>query len=157
MKFYCCLEIVLKLNIMSGVEKKKILVCDSQNFLCKILKKSFDIERFKYYAPMGNYYSSHILIYVLYNERELSWFKRIFRKGIPVLVCVFNKKVLHEITFFLEKGDCFFLLDGSQINKSEILSVVKLFLNYSVTGYSQFSLGRYIFHEYGFDFYDSEL
>jgi hypothetical protein len=145
---------------MSVIEKKKILVCDSQNFFSKVLRKNFskefDIERSTFYLPMGEYSKqAHFLIYAIYNDRELAWFKRIFKKKIAVLVCVFNKEVLRHIAY-MEKGDSFFLLNGSQKIKNDILGELSDFLKYSVSGYSDLVLGRYVSHEYDFESHDFE-
>jgi hypothetical protein len=146
---------------MSIIEKKKILVCDSQNFFSKILKKKFgkefDIERSTFYLPMSGYsQETHFLIYVIYNERELAWFKRIFRKKIPVLVCVFSKEVLSYISN-MEKGDVFFLLNGSQKIKNDIVDELSHFLNYSVSGHCDLVLGQYVSHEYDLESYNWEV
>jgi hypothetical protein len=146
---------------MDGIKKKKILVCDSQNFFSKLLKKKFskefDIERSAFYRPMGAYSQQNdLIIYVIYNDKELSWFKRIFLKKITVLVCVFNKEVLRQISY-MEKGDRFFLLNGSQKIKNEIITELGDFLNYSLTGCGEFNLGRYLSHEYDFESCDFEI
>jgi hypothetical protein len=140
---------------MNRIKIKKILVCDSQNFFSKLLVKNFSkefaIERSTFYHPMDAYsQETHLLIYVIYNDKELTSFKRIFRKKMTVLVCVFNKQVLRDISY-MEKGNRFFLLNGSQKIKNEILTELSDFLNYSVTGYGELVLGRYLSHEYDFE------
>jgi hypothetical protein len=146
---------------MSIIERKKILVCDSQNFFSKILKKKFgkefDIERSTFYLPMSGYsQETHFFIYVIYNERELAWFKRILKKKIPVLVCVFNREVLRSISY-MEKGDVFFLLNGSQKIKNDIVDELSYFLNYSVSGHCDLVLGQYVSHEYDLESYNWEV
>jgi hypothetical protein len=111
--------------------KKKILVCDSQNFISKILKKNFgeefEIERLVFFISGGGRDYLNFLIYVIYNEEEFVLFKNMFSKKKNVIVYVFNIKMLKELSR-IQKDYGFFLFDGTDKIKGEIALQFKSFL-----------------------------
>ncbi|UPZ17867.1 hypothetical protein [Flavobacterium humidisoli] len=137
---------------MDCSEKKKILICDSQNFVSKIVKKNFgeqyDIERSAFFVPMVMYDDyENFLIYIIYNAEEFSLFKNIFNKRTITIVCVFNKKLTKEISQ-LKKGDSFFILDGSDKTKRDIVLEFNEFLKYSIHGHRESILSQNVSRKY---------
>jgi len=77
------------------------------------------------------------LILVIYNKFELIDFLKLYKKGVNVLVCVFNKKLYTDLTF-LEDFNDLVLLDGSKTRK-EIIADLKLNLKSTLSFKDQLS------------------
>jgi hypothetical protein len=111
------------------MKKRKVLVYDNQKYFLRLLRYefqedfTFDIYRsFEYFDSVLKDYS--VIIFVIYSEEELLDFIKICGKGIPLIVCTYNKKIL----LGMEGLDNIFLLDTS-ILKSEILNELKYYLH----------------------------
>ena len=70
---------------------------------------------------MGNFLDNRLHIY---SEEELVNFMRIYKKGIPLIVCTFNKKLL----LTMANIENILLLDTSKV-KAEIRVELKSYLN----------------------------
>jgi hypothetical protein len=108
---------------------KKGVVYDRQNYFSRFLKYEFkkpyifDFHRdIKCFDNLVNTYS--IIVFVIYSEEELVDFMKVYRKGIPLIVCTFNEKLLLK----MRNVDEILLLDTTKI-KSEIIIELKSYLN----------------------------
>lgn len=98
------------------MQKRKGLVFDNQSYFSKIVKKdfqrhiSFETHRdFKYFNSVLNNYS--VIIFVIYSEDQIFDFMKVYGKGIPLIICTFNKERLIK----LRRIDNVMLLDASKI------------------------------------------
>jgi hypothetical protein len=114
---------VIKMNT------KKRVVYDSQNYFSRFLKYQFkgkfgfdSFRNFKSFETGIKDYS--VIVFVIYSEEELVDFMKIHKKGIPLIVCTFNEKLLLKMRHI----DGILLLDTSKI-KSEVIVELKSFLN----------------------------
>lgn len=110
---------------------KKAVVYDSQNYFSRFLKsqfrENFDFDSFKNFKKFENGIKDcFVIIFVIYSEEELVDFMKIYKKGIPIIVCTFNEKLLLKMSYI----DKILLLDTSKI-KSEIKVELNSYLNLS--------------------------
>lgn len=136
------------------MKKGSILLCDRQKFFYRILNKNFcndfEIRNFSFFLPMnGDCGEDNFLIYVLYNESELYNFLSVFKSDCPVLVCVFNKDIYSKLAF-LESGEGFFVLNANERNKSEIISDLSNYFNYSYSKDTANKVGDFLCNEIEF-------
>ncbi len=109
---------------------RKGLVIDNQNYFPRLLKNkfkehiSFDSHRnFKYLDKVLNHYS--IIVFVIYSEDEIFDCMKVCNKGIPLIICTFNKERLIK----LRRIENIMLLDSSRI-LPEIVTQLKSYFNH---------------------------
>ncbi|MDI5950341.1 hypothetical protein QLS91_11770 [Flavobacterium sp. LB2P84] len=109
--------------------RKKGLVYDNQKYFSRLLKYEFQEDLsfdtycdFKYFDVALNDYS--IIIFVIYSEEELFDFMKVYKKGIPLIMCTFSKERFMK----LQKIDDLILLDTSKI-RAEIVTDLKYYFN----------------------------
>ena len=109
------------------------IVPEAVNSVYQILKYefketfSFDAyTNFKSFDKGLKKYS--IIVFVIYSYEELLDFMSVYKKGIPIIVCTFNNKMMLEF----EKIEEILLLDTSNV-KSEIIIELKSYFNVSNT------------------------
>ena len=102
--------------------KKRVLIYGSQKSFSKFLKSKFQdvlmfdvCKNFKYLNEELNVYEA--IVFVIYTEEDLLDFLKVYRKGIPLVVCSFNNRL---INVFANLNDIF-LIDTSSI-RAEILN-----------------------------------
>lgn len=102
--------------------KKRVLIYGNQKSFSKFLKSKFQnilmfdvCKNFKYLNEELNVYEA--IVFVIYTEEDLLDFLKVYRKGIPLVVCSFNNRL---INVFANLNDIF-LIDTSSI-RSEILN-----------------------------------
>lgn len=112
--------------------KKKVLVYGNQKCFSKYLICKFqDIlildvcKNFKDLKEELDVYS--VIVLVIYTEEDLIDFFKIYRSGIPLIICSFNNRVLD----FLTDLENLFLLDTSKI-RSEILAELSCHFNETI-------------------------
>ena len=111
------------------MDNKKYVVYDCRNYFSRFLKYEFrntnNFESFKDFKIFENVISNYsAIIFVIYSEEELINFIRIYKKGIPLIVCTFNKKLL----LTMSDMDEILLLDTSKL-KAEVMIEFKSYLN----------------------------
>lgn len=116
---------------------KKGLVYDNQKYFSRFLKYEFDQEfdfnayrNFDYFDQNLNNYS--VIIFVIYSEDEIFDFIRVYKKGIPIIVCSFNKQILEKFN----KMEDVSVLDTSNL-RSELIIELRNFFNFSIPQYVQ--------------------
>lgn len=112
-----------------NMKKKKVLVYDSQHCFSRFLKyefkKDFAFEVYKNFKKFDNIIEHYaIMLFVLNSEEELYDLMRIYKKGVPLIVCTFNKDIKSK----LKMMEDILLLDLSKV-KTEMRSELKFFLN----------------------------
>ncbi|WP_428232284.1 hypothetical protein [Flavobacterium sp.] len=114
------------------MEKGKILVRDNKRLFIKMFKRKFK-EEFDFFEECfvcKNENESKEFdrsIFVVYDKAELIEFFKLDKKGINVLVCLFDKQ-LYDSLSFLEEVKSFILLDSSK-TRVEIIKELKLHFN----------------------------
>lgn len=116
---------------------RKGLVYDNQKYFSRFLKYEFEQEfdfnvyrNFNYFdEKLSNYF---VIIFVIYTEEELFDFLRVYEKGIPLIVCSFNKQILDKFN----KMDDVSVLDTSSL-RSELIIELRNFFNFSIPHYVQ--------------------
>lgn len=116
---------------------RKGLVYDNQKYFSRFLKYEFEQEfdfnayrNFNYFDEKLSNYS--VIIFVIYSEEELFDFLRIYKKGIPMIVCSFNKQILEKFN----KMEDVSVLDTSNL-RSELIIELRNFFNFSIPQYVQ--------------------
>lgn len=111
------------------MQKRKGLVFDNQSYFSKLLKKnfqrhiSFDTYRnFKYFNHALNNYS--VILFVIYSEDQIFDLMKVYDKGVPLIICTFNKERLIK----LKRIDNVMLLDASKI-LPEIVTNLRTYFN----------------------------
>jgi hypothetical protein len=111
------------------MNKKKGLVYDNQKYFSRLLKYEFkeDISfdtysNFKCFNEILDNYS--IIIFVIYSEEELFDFMKVYKKGVPLILCTFSKERLIK----LQKIEDLILLDTSKV-RSEIVTELRYYFN----------------------------
>jgi hypothetical protein len=119
------------------MNKMKGLVYDNQKYFSRFLKYEFEQEfdfhvcrNFDYFDQKLNDYS--VIIFVIYSEEEIFDFISVYKKGIPVIVCSFNKIILNK----LKKMEEISVLDTSNL-RSELIIELRNFFNCSIPQYVQ--------------------
>ena len=112
--------------------KKRALIYGNQKCFSKYLKcrfqqdMEFDVcKDFKCLKEQLKVYS--VIVFVIYTEEDLLDFFKIYGKGIPLVVCAFNKRIL-EILIGLKN---IVLLDTTKI-RSEILNQLNFYFNEAI-------------------------
>ncbi|MFW0739986.1 hypothetical protein [Flavobacterium sp. T12S277] len=112
--------------------KRKGLIYDSQKYFSRFLKHEFQEDysfdaycNFKYFDKVLDKYS--VIVFVIYSEKELLDFLKVYRKEIPLIICSFNNGILSE----LGKIEEVLLLDTSKL-KPEIINELKSYFNYLI-------------------------
>lgn len=116
------------------MKKKKLLVYDNQRYFSRLLnyefKEDFDFDvcrNFDYFkSDVLEDYS--LIIFVIYLEEELFDFMKVYKNGIPLIVCTFNNKILKN----MQKIDDIILLDTSRL-RSELITDMKYYFNISIS------------------------
>jgi len=111
------------------MDTKKGVVYDSQNYFSRFLKYEFrdelEFDSFRNFTTFENGLNDYsTIVFVIYSEEEIINLMRIFKNGIPLIVCTFNQKLLQKMRFI----DGILLLDTSKI-KSEIITELRLYLD----------------------------
>lgn len=116
---------------------KKGLVYDNQKYFSRFLKYEFEQEfdfkvcrNFDYFNEKLSDYS--VIIFVIYEEEELFDFLQVYQKGIPLIICTFNKQILNK----LKKTDDISVLDTSSL-RSELIIELRNFFSFSIPQYVQ--------------------
>lgn len=86
------------------MENNKVLIYDNQHgfsrFLTKIFGAVYDFKIFKKFDnnfDLESFEKEYLLaFFVLYSEKNLFDFMKIYRKGVPLVVCSFNEELLHQ-------------------------------------------------------------
>lgn len=86
------------------MEEKEVLVYDNQHMFSRFLKKQFGKEvSFKVYKKFSsednfdNIQEEYSFIFfIVYSGEDLFDFIKLQRKGVPIVVCSFNKKILYK-------------------------------------------------------------
>lgn len=107
--------------------KKRALIYGNQKCFSKFLKCKFqDLLEFdvckdlKFLTEDLQVYS--VVVFVIYAEEDLIDFFKIYSKGIPLVVCAFNKRIL-DVLIGLEN---IILVDTTKI-RSEILNQLSFY------------------------------
>ena len=108
---------------------KRQVIYDSQNYFSRFLKyefrKTVEFDSFKNFKSFENAIKEYsTIVFVIYSEEEIVNLMSIYKKGIPLIVCTFNEKLL----FKMRNIDEILLLDTSKL-KSEVIAELKLYLN----------------------------
>ncbi len=110
------------------MDTKKRAVYDSQNYFSRFLKYQFmntfefdSFRNFKSFEKTINDYAG--IVFVIYSEEEIVNLMRIYKNGIPLIVCTFNEKLLLK----MRQIDEILLLDTSKI-KSEVIVELRKYL-----------------------------
>jgi hypothetical protein len=116
-------------------KRKKGLVYDNQKYFSRFLKYEFEQEfdfnvcrNFDYFDVKLSDYS--VIIFVIYSDEEIFDFIKVYKKGIPLIVCSFNKLILNK----LKKMDEISVLDTSSL-RSELIIELRNFFNFSILQY----------------------
>jgi hypothetical protein len=119
------------------MKKKKVLVYDNQHCFSRFLKyefkKDFAFEVYKNFKKFDNiieHYAS--MLFVINSDKELYDFLRIYKRGVPLIICTFSKEVKSKF----EMIDDILLLDLSKV-KTEMRSELKFFLTIASTDKNQ--------------------
>jgi len=116
------------------MEKERILVRDNKGVFLKMFKRRFKNE-FDFFENSFLYKNENEAtefdrsIFVIYDKNELIEFLQLDKKGINVLVCLFNKQLYNSLSF-LEEVKSLILLDSSK-TRIEIIKELKLHLSKS--------------------------
>lgn len=113
------------------MEFKKMLVYDQNDCFAAVLRREIKLNidviscntfpaGFDFNSKQGEY---AIVLFVCNSIEDLFDFIKIHNKGVPVIVCAFNRELLLEFT----KIDDIILLDGCLIKK-ELLQNIKMYL-----------------------------
>lgn len=112
--------------------KKRVLIYGNQKCFSKYLKCKFQdvlildvCKNIKDLKEELDTYS--VIVLVIYTEEDLFDFFKIYRSGIPMVICSFNKRVLE----FLMDLENLYLLDTSKI-RSEILKQLGSYFNETI-------------------------
>ena len=116
------------------METKKYVIYDCQSYFSRFLKyefrKTLHFDIFKSFNALENGIHPHsVVLYVIYSEEELVNFMKIYKQGIPLIVCTFNTNLL----LIMRNMEGILLLDTSKV-KAEFRLELKSYLN-------QFHLG----------------
>ena len=108
---------------------KRRAVYDYQNYFSRFLKyefrKTVEFDSFKNFKSLENTIKEYsTIIFVIYSEEEIVNLMSIYKKGIPLIVCTFNEKLLLK----LRNIDEILLLDTSKV-KSEVIAELRTYLN----------------------------
>ncbi|AYN03649.1 hypothetical protein [Flavobacterium sp. 140616W15] len=86
------------------METKEVLVYDNQHGFSRFLKKQFgkdiNFKVYKKFSSEDNFdniqeeYS--FIFFIVYSGEDLFDFIKLQRKGVPIVVCSFNKEVLYK-------------------------------------------------------------
>lgn len=111
------------------MEKERILVRDNKGLFLKMFKRKFKdesdfFENSFLYRSENESKEFDRSIFVVYNKYELIEFLKLDKKGVNVLVCLFNKQ-LYDSLSFLEDVKNLILLDSSKTG-AEIIKELKL-------------------------------
>ena len=111
------------------MDTKKRAVYDSQNYFSRFLKyqfmNTFEFDSFRNFKSFENTIKNYsAIVFVIYTEEEIVNLMRIYKKGIPLIVCTFNEKLLLK----MRQIDDILLLDTSKI-KSEVIAELRTYLN----------------------------
>lgn len=88
---------------------------------------TFIFDSFRNFKSFENTINDYLaIVFVIYSEEEIADLMSIYKKGIPLIVCTFNEKLLLK----LKNIDEILLLDTSKI-KSEVIAELKAYLNKS--------------------------
>lgn len=113
------------------MENNKVLIYDNQHgfsrFLTKVFGEVYDFKIFKKFDvtfDFDSFQKEYLLaFFVIYSEKNLFDLMKIYRKGVPLVVCTFNEQLLHEF----ER-----ITDVSVINtsrsKQELINDFQIFL-----------------------------
>jgi hypothetical protein len=111
---------------------KRALIYGNQKCFSKFLKSKFqEIFLFDVYKNLGylnndlNVYS--VIVFVIYTEEDLLDFLKVYGKGIPLVVCAFNKRIVEVLKDLKDV----FLLDTSKI-RSEILDQLNFYFHETI-------------------------
>lgn len=112
---------------------KKRVVFDSQNYFARFLKyefkNTFEFDSFRNFKSFENGINDYsTIVFVIYYEEEIVNLMSIYKKGIPLIVCTFNKKLLLK----MQNIDEILLMDTSKL-KSEVIAELKSYLNLTKT------------------------
>ncbi len=110
------------------MDTKKHVVYDCRNYFSRFLKyefrKSLNFDTFKEFESFENAVNNYsVIVFVIYSEDELIDFMRVYKRGIPLIVCTFNEKLF----LTMRQIDEIYLLDTSKL-KSEIIIEFKSYL-----------------------------
>lgn len=86
------------------MENNKVLIYDNQHgfsrFLTKIFGEVYDFKIFKKFETnldFENFQKEYLLaFFVIYSEKNLFDLMKIYKKGVPLVVCSFNEDMLHQ-------------------------------------------------------------
>jgi hypothetical protein len=112
--------------------KKRVLIYGNQKCFSRFLKYKFQdthmfdvCKNFKYLHNELNVYEA--IVFVIYTEENLLDFLKVYGKGIPLVVCSFNKRILDVLIDL----DDIFLLDTSNV-RSEILNQLSFYFKETI-------------------------
>jgi hypothetical protein len=110
------------------MNSKKRVVYDTQNYFSRFIKYEFrdvfEFDTFRKFSSFENVINNYsTIIFVIYSELEIVNILSIYRKGIPLIVCTFNEKLLLK----MQHIDGILLLDTSKI-KAEVTAELRSYL-----------------------------
>ncbi|KAF2329819.1 hypothetical protein [Flavobacterium daemonense] len=110
------------------MEKEKVLVRDNKGVFLKMFKRrfkdEFDFSEELFSLTNENYSKKfNRSIFVVYDKTELLEFLKIEKKGLHVLVCLFNKQLYGSLSFLNDMSNLI-VLDNAK-TRSEIISELK--------------------------------
>lgn len=114
------------------MEKERVLVCDNKRFFLKMFKRKFKDE-FDFYEDsfllnkVNESKGFDRSIFIVYDKIELLEFLKIDKKNSKDLLCLFNKQLYDDISFFGEINNLI-SFDDSKTRK-EIIKELKIYLN----------------------------
>jgi hypothetical protein len=111
------------------MDKRNGLVYDSQKYFSRFLKyefkETFSFDTYTDFKSFDNGLKKYsLIVFVIYSYEELLDFMSVYKKGIPIIVCTFNNKMMLEFG----KIEEILLLDTSNV-KSEIVIELKSYFN----------------------------
>ncbi|MEO8532444.1 MAG: hypothetical protein ABI441_01775 [Flavobacterium sp.] len=113
------------------MENNKVLIYDNQHgfsrFLTKIFGEAYDFEIFKKFdnsLDFDNFEKEYLLaFFVIYSEKDLFDFIKIYRKGVPLVVCSYNEVLLHQLESITDVN----IINTSK-SKQELVNDFQIFL-----------------------------
>lgn len=112
------------------MKRERVLVQDNKGIFLKMFKRTFKDE-FNFFENSSSLKNELLsfdrFIYVVYDKFELIDYLSMDKKGLNVLVCLFNKQ-LYGSLLFMEEMNNLILLDESK-TKPEIVKDLKNYFN----------------------------
>jgi hypothetical protein len=106
---------------------EQILVYDKQHYFARFLKyefnEKFDFQKFKKNENLNDIEKKFsMVVFVVYSEADLFDFVEVYKMGVQILVCTYNKEILNKM-----KNVSNIVLFDSSITKLEMVKELRHF------------------------------